>query len=272
MAQGWQAQQRCAAPQSGDAYQGGCSLEYEGVPGRRAILGWGLGLLLAPPVGWGCSRSGKEAFADRDVPPLVPASPEEMRQALSEARARGDQRVHFNLPQPILEVPPEPVPERQWPAGLQPVTGVSLHRALRRSQVKGVLVNVWATFCHPCKEEMPLLLELRRRYAARGLDVWFVSVDSHEQAQAALDFLKQQNAPVPSYIAEGPLGYFKQAMSPLWEGSLPATFLFDQHGRLRYMWAAQAFEPELVPILDGFLSGEKIDGMANFRIRRGPGR
>ncbi len=246
-------------------------LQRGGLRQRRAVLGWGLGALFALPVGLSCSRSSKEA-AQREVPPLVPATPQEMHEALAEARARGSQRVHFNLPQPILERVPEPIPERQWPAGLKPVTGIELHRALRGSQAKGVLVNVWATFCHPCKEEMPLLLELRRRYAERGLDVWFVSVDAHEQAQAALEFLQQQKAPVPSYVAVGPLGYFKQAMSPLWEGSLPATFLFDQYGRLRYMWAAQAFEPELVPILDGFLAGEKIDGMANFRIRRGPGR
>lgn len=239
---------------------------------RRLLLAWGCGLLVGPPWALSCSRSQRDAAGERDVPPLVPASPAQMREALARARAEQSERVHFNLPQPILEPLPEPLPQLQWPAELRPVTGIELHRALRASSAKGVLVNVWATFCHPCKEEMPMLLELRRRYAERGLDVWFVSVDRHEQAQAALEFLKQQDAPLPGYVAVGPLGYFKQAMCPLWEGSLPATFLFDEHGRLRYMWAAQAFESELVPILDGFLSGEKIDGMANFRIRRGPGR
>src|SRR5690606_13106946 len=102
-----------------------------------------------------------------------------------------------------------------------------------------VLINAWASWCGPCKTEMPMLQDIRRRYAERGIDVWFVSVDKSEQADQTRAVLKERVINPPHYVVKGRLGYFKEALSPIWKGSLPSTFLFDASGRVRYYWGAQ---------------------------------
>lgn len=193
--------------------------------------------------------------------------------------APSDVNVPMQLPQPLLEPTPEQDPSQYvpanppWPGTLTEVYGSELIRRVKETArakgTKGVLINAWASWCGPCKVEMPLLLDISRRYAARGIDVWFVSVDKSTEAAQVEAVLKERAVPSPHYVVKGRLGYFKEALSPIWKGSLPSTFLFDADGRLRYYWGAQVFESELVPVLDDFLEGKAIDGMANFKVRRG---
>ncbi len=155
------------------------------------------------------------------------------------------------------------------PAGLIPAeAGRIIHDASTKGS-KGTLINVWATWCGACKAELPMLLKLREEWKPQGVDITFASVDKLQDAPKALAYLKEQGAPLPSYIVYQDLEEFKPMMSPLWKGSLPATFLFDSSGKLRYYWGAQVFENEIRPIVEGFIAGEHIDGAANFSIRRG---
>jgi hypothetical protein len=50
---------------------------------------------------------------------------------------------------------------------------------------------------------------------------------------------------------------------------LPASFLFDGTGKLRYFWGGEAFEAELTPIVDGLLAGKPIDGESRFDLAPG---
>ncbi len=188
--------------------------------------------------------------------------------------------IAMDLPQPLAEPTPDQDPsqyvpaEPPWPGSLTEVYGSELvgkvADAARTRGTKGVLINVWASWCGPCKTEMPMLLDIREQYAQRGIEVWFVSVDKSSEAEQVRAVLKERAVPPPHYVVKGRLGYFKEALSPIWKGSLPTTFLFDGEGRVRYYWGAHVFESELVPLLDDFLAGKKIDGMANFKVRRGP--
>src|SRR5688500_14070242 len=49
--------------------------------------------------------------------------------------------------------------------------------ALAQMRGRPVLLNVWATWCHPCRQEVPALEQLHRTYAPRGLQVIGVSID-----------------------------------------------------------------------------------------------
>jgi thiol-disulfide isomerase/thioredoxin len=57
--------------------------------------------------------------------------------------------------------------------------------AVRAPGARAVLVNIWATWCVPCREEMPDLLRLRRTYADRGLRLILVSGDFVSDADQA---------------------------------------------------------------------------------------
>jgi peroxiredoxin len=154
--------------------------------------------------------------------------------------------------------------------GLELTTGPALLERIRKSSARCTLVNVWASWCGSCKQEFPMLTGFARDFADEGVAVLFVSVDEVGDQPKALEFLKHESAPLPGLIVEGALGAFKQALNPRWKGMIPASFLFDPAGKLRYYWGGPVFENELLPVVQGFLAGEHIDGEANLGIA--PGR
>jgi thiol-disulfide isomerase/thioredoxin len=154
------------------------------------------------------------------------------------------------------------------PAGLRPLTAEQALQRVATTNKKGVVINAWASWCGPCREEIPLLLELSQKLP--DLDFVFVSVDEIDKLGPVIERMDELHMPRPSYVAMPPIEDFKLAMNPRWKGGLPATFLFDPTGRQRYWWGAQVFEPEIRPILDGFLAGKEIDGEANFKVRHQP--
>ena len=115
-----------------------------------------------------------------------------------------------------------------------------------------------------------MLDALAINFSAQGVQTILVSMDQPEDAASAKAFLEEQRISLTSYRAEGPLGEFKRGLNPRWPGMLPASFLFDAAGQLRYFWGGEAFEEEIVPIIEGFVAGKTIDGESNFPLA--PGR
>lgn len=116
----------------------------------------------------------------------------------------------------------------------QPATGPEVLEAVRTAQKPVVVVNVWATWCIPCREEFPDLLKLRRAYRDRGVEVLFVSGDFAGERDQAAAFLTEQGVDFPTYIKSGDDMAFIDTLDPKWSGALPATFVFDRRGRLRH--------------------------------------
>lgn len=159
-----------------------------------------------------------------------------------------------------------PAPEG---ASLAPFDTVSAERLLgevRRLGGKGTLVNAWASWCGPCKHELPMLEKLAKKYASAGLHFVLVSLDETEDREKAAAFLKERKLQLTSYLAARPLGPFKEGLNPRWPGMLPASFLFDAKGGLVYFWGGEAFEEEVAPVLDAFAAGKPIAGEATPQI------
>lgn len=136
------------------------------------------------------------------------------------------------------------------------------------AHVHGLVVNMWASWCGSCREEIPLLLGLRQSFAAEGLDFAFVSVDEPQQHARAIELMKSWSGPLPVLVVNGSFGAFKRGLNPKWRGAIPATFLFDAQGKLRYFWEGPILEHEIAPVLQGFLAGAQIDG--ELRTAAGP--
>lgn len=161
---------------------------------------------------------------------------------------------------------PKPAP----PSGpIQHISGPNLLKKIAASGAKGTIVNAWASWCGPCRREFPMLVALQDNLSSKGIQIIFVSVDEADGEPVALEFAKERGVSAPILVAERPLGPFKEALNPKWPGMLPATFLFDSTGKLRYFWGGPVYENELLPIIEGFLSGESIDGEANFGLSPG---
>ncbi len=117
--------------------------------------------------------------------------------------------------------------------GLTPVNEASYRAAVASAKGKVLVVDFWATWCLPCREEMPKLVRLGEQYRTRGVKLLTVSCDEPEQEAGAFDFLQTQRAPQPGYIKRAVNDEkFIDSVDPKWSGALPGLFVYDRQGKL----------------------------------------
>jgi cytochrome c biogenesis protein CcmG, thiol:disulfide interchange protein DsbE len=105
-------------------------------------------------------------------------------------------------------------------------------RTLQAEKGKVVLFNFWATWCEPCRVELPKLVQLEKDLSARGFVLITISADEPEQEASALQFLKQSGARLPAFIKRvRDNDAFINAIDGKWSGALPALFLYDRENR-----------------------------------------
>ena len=97
---------------------------------------------------------------------------------------------------------------------------------------KIVLLDVWATYCVPCRAEMPQVVKMSERLRARGLDLITVSADAPEEEMAAFKVLMQNAVAAPFYLKKGADDdKFYNAVDAKWSGEMPAMFIYDRSGK-----------------------------------------
>jgi thiol-disulfide isomerase/thioredoxin len=96
---------------------------------------------------------------------------------------------------------------------------------------KLTMVDLWATWCAPCKENFPHVVEMHHKYASKGLAVVSLSLDDPDQPKKIADaeaFLKEKRATFPNYyLAEAT----EAAFDKLNIGVIPAVFLYGPDGK-----------------------------------------
>ncbi|HKD01012.1 MAG TPA: redoxin domain-containing protein [Terriglobales bacterium] len=114
----------------------------------------------------------------------------------------------------------QPAPE----FALQSLDGQTVHLSDFRG--KAVLLNFWATWCEPCKIEMPWFVELQKQYGPEGLQIVGVAMDDSSQ-QDISKFARNMGVNYPILIG-------KEAVGDSYGGLqfLPATFYIDRDGKV----------------------------------------
>ena len=138
--------------------------------------------------------------------------------------AQGDMK---NL---VVDAQPSPAPQTAF------TDAAGKTHTLAEFKGKAVVLNLWATWCGPCVEEMPTLAQLSAAYAGKPVVVIPVSLDRVEDRANAIAFLAKR--PPLTFYAE-PKYELVAAFKPAVEG-LPATILIDPQGRVRARLAGGA--------------------------------
>ncbi len=166
-------------------------------------------------------------------------------------------------------VAPSTAPEEVARPGIEAVTAEQLIASMHESGKKATLVNAWASWCGPCRREVPMLQALSVNLKPQGVEVVLVTVDDPKDEAKALSFLKDNGITLKSYIVEGSLSDFKAGINPRWPGMLPASFLFGAAGELLHFWGGEAFENEIVPVVESFLAGRAIKPETRYGLAPG---
>ena len=101
-------------------------------------------------------------------------------------------------------------------------------KAIRLSDFRGqaVLLNFWATWCGPCKIEMPWFIELQKQYGRDGLQIVGVAMDDSSKADIE-KFVKEMGVNYPILLGKEAVGQDYGGVNVL-----PTTFFIDRDGRI----------------------------------------
>jgi thiol-disulfide isomerase/thioredoxin len=107
-----------------------------------------------------------------------------------------------------------------------------LRERLASEKGRVVLLNFWATWCDPCREEFPDLNRLQKAYESRGLRVLGITTDFDRQMPQVEKFLAAQKPSFPNYHKKsgGDDQLFIEAVDRSWGGELPFSVLYGRDG------------------------------------------
>jgi thiol-disulfide isomerase/thioredoxin len=107
-----------------------------------------------------------------------------------------------------------------------------VHAVMTSQKGHPVIVNFWATWCGPCIEEFPAVVEGARTWRKKGVRFVSISADDPKDLPKVKKVLERFGAPFDAVlIASGKAGpAIIEDVDPDWSGALPTTFLYDADG------------------------------------------
>jgi len=137
----------------------------------------------------------------------------------------------------------DPVPDKELP-----VLGGQGQGAVADYRGRWVLVNLWASWCVPCRQEAPALERFQRRYRERDLTVLGINVQ--DNSDDALAFLHSYPTTYPQLRSVG-----NERSAAFGSTGVPENFLVDPQGKLALIWRGPVDDrflaERIVPIVEG---------------------
>ena len=136
------------------------------------------------------------------------------------------------------------VPASMWAITFPDMAGKA--QPLRQWRGKTLVLNFWATWCAPCREEIPDLIEIRSQYAAKNVEVVGIATDN---AQSVGPYARNMNISYPVVIGEGAaLDLARGLGNP--SGALPYTVAIAPNGTIIMRHLGRLPKAKLQAILD----------------------
>ena len=129
---------------------------------------------------------------------------------------------------------------------LQNASLEELKNLVKNDSKKLRLINVWATWCAPCRIEYPEFVVIQRMFGARDFEFVSVSADKISKKNKALEFLQQSNSVLQNYISPTDDKYaLIEAIDSEWNGALPYTALIEPGGKVVWKYQGEVDFQEL---------------------------
>jgi peroxiredoxin len=135
---------------------------------------------------------------------------------------------------------------------LQRMNGETFQLSEHRGKV--VVLNVWATWCPPCRVEIPGFVELQREFREEGVVFVGLSVDEGG-LEAVRDFAQDRTLNYPQ-VADRTVAYRKYGQTT----TVPRTYVIDKRGQIRYRHTGLLLKGALKPVLEQLTAEPAPDG------------
>src|ERR1044071_1592387 len=130
---------------------------------------------------------------------------------------------------------------------VSPIDTEALKGLITQQRARPLLVNFWATFCDPCRDEFPDLVKIDKEYRPQSLEFVTVSLDDIDQLKTDVPkFLSSMKATMPAYLLnvsdpEPAINFIDRR----WQRDLPATYLYNEKGEVVYKHIGRVNTAEL---------------------------
>jgi len=130
------------------------------------------------------------------------------------------------------------------PVNLKPVSADDLHTLRKNTTGKLLLVDFWATWCGPCRKELPAFETMYRMYGHRAFDLVTVSINYPDEKPGVEKVLQAEHATSTNYIL-GSTDLYAQlaAFDPDWNAAVPYTLLIRPDGTIAYKVQSANVDP-----------------------------
>jgi peroxiredoxin len=127
-------------------------------------------------------------------------------------------------------------------------------KLLRNDGKKLRLINIWASWCPPCREEFPDLVEIYRMYRGRDFEMVGISVDGAETKGDVPAFLQKNQASYPNRVYTGAdMQALVNVVDPKWEAAIPYTLIVKPGGEVLYRHLGAIDPLEVKKVIVGYV-------------------
>ena len=97
---------------------------------------------------------------------------------------------------------------------------------------KPLVVNFWATWCEPCRDEYPIMVDLAKQFKSQGVEVVGVDMDDESDMNLVRRFIARMQPQFPNYRQKPgiDLDRFYDGVNPQWKGTMPQTIFYRRDG------------------------------------------
>jgi len=129
------------------------------------------------------------------------------------------------------------------------VSGATLRNGtLTLATGKVTVLNIWASWCAPCRAEAPLLSDFARRYKSKG--VQFAGILTRDSVSSATAFAKRFKLDYPTFTDDAILSNFRNSLVP---NAIPTTLIIDSHGYVAARVSGEVTVALLTELIDKVL-------------------